>query len=285
MRPDVFISHASEDKKTFVRPLATRLTELGLTVWYDEFSLRPGDSLRRSIDTGLSQCRHAIVVLSSKFIEKRWTNWELDGLVGLHIEASRSIIIPIWLGLSAKQIREYSPPLADIVALRADKGVTSVADRILSIVSPKKDFTAPIYSADNAENVRKALSALRELLCHGVHLNADEAPHLSVRFLTERQSEAVLVWLASSRADNPSFEVSARHSVAGWVLHRQDALVLDSIEKGSVYDKYLVASPRIRQRYAPRSFGLMTEPNRSASSRWKASMQTSSPTKSLSSNP
>src|SRR5580704_17865639 len=102
MRPDVFISHASEDKKTFVRPLATRLTELGLTVWYDEFSLRPGDSLRRSIDTGLSQCRHAIVVLSSKFIEKRWTNWELDGLVGLHIEASRSIIISIWLGLSAK---------------------------------------------------------------------------------------------------------------------------------------------------------------------------------------
>src|ERR1043166_7581425 len=87
MPPDVFISHASEDKETFVRPLATRLVELGLTVWYDEFSLQAGDSLRRSIDAGLSQCRHAVVVLSPKFIEKRWTNWELDGLVGRHIEA------------------------------------------------------------------------------------------------------------------------------------------------------------------------------------------------------
>jgi hypothetical protein len=42
MKPDIFISHASEDKDAFVRPLATKLTALGLTVWYDEFSLRVG---------------------------------------------------------------------------------------------------------------------------------------------------------------------------------------------------------------------------------------------------
>ena len=49
---DVFISHASEDKDTFVRPLAVALNALGVTVWYDEFSLRPGDSISRSIDKG-----------------------------------------------------------------------------------------------------------------------------------------------------------------------------------------------------------------------------------------
>ncbi len=47
---DVFISHASEDKDEIVRPLANALIAEGLTVWYDEFSLKIGDSLRRKID-------------------------------------------------------------------------------------------------------------------------------------------------------------------------------------------------------------------------------------------
>lgn len=41
---DIFVSHASEDKASFVRPLAEALVNLGATVWYDEFSLRLGDS-------------------------------------------------------------------------------------------------------------------------------------------------------------------------------------------------------------------------------------------------
>lgn len=43
---DVFISHASEDKDDFVRPLANALITEGLDVWYDEMALRIGDSLR-----------------------------------------------------------------------------------------------------------------------------------------------------------------------------------------------------------------------------------------------
>src|SRR5262249_39849411 len=42
---DVFISHASEDKKTIVEPLAAALSDLGVKVWYDNFLLRGGDSL------------------------------------------------------------------------------------------------------------------------------------------------------------------------------------------------------------------------------------------------
>ncbi len=52
---DVFISHASEDKDSFVRPLAVALKQLGASVWYDEFSLKLGDSMSRSIDKGLSK--------------------------------------------------------------------------------------------------------------------------------------------------------------------------------------------------------------------------------------
>ena len=65
---DVFISHASEDKDTFVRPLAHALNNLGVKVWYDEFSLRLGDSLSRSIDKGLAESAFGVVVISPHFI-------------------------------------------------------------------------------------------------------------------------------------------------------------------------------------------------------------------------
>ncbi len=57
---DVFISHASEDKDEVVRPLATALQRSGLKVWYDEFELRIGDSLRRKIDQGLAGSRFGL---------------------------------------------------------------------------------------------------------------------------------------------------------------------------------------------------------------------------------
>jgi hypothetical protein len=60
MEWDVFISHASEDKEGFVRPLAKRLQEDELRVWFDEFTLTVGDSLRRSIDRGLVKSRYGM---------------------------------------------------------------------------------------------------------------------------------------------------------------------------------------------------------------------------------
>ena len=77
---DAFISHASEDKDDFVRPLAEFLDRAGLSVWYDEFSLSAGDSLSRSIDKGLARSRFGIVVLSNSFLQKRWPEYELRGL-------------------------------------------------------------------------------------------------------------------------------------------------------------------------------------------------------------
>lgn len=36
---DAFICHASEEKDDLVRPLAARLSQQRIEVWYDEFSL------------------------------------------------------------------------------------------------------------------------------------------------------------------------------------------------------------------------------------------------------
>ncbi len=73
---DVFVAHASEDK-SFVTPLALSLTQTGLKVWYDDFVLKVGDSLRREVDKGLVQSRYGIVILSHYFFRKQWPQKEM----------------------------------------------------------------------------------------------------------------------------------------------------------------------------------------------------------------
>lgn len=68
---DVFVSMRGRTRCDFVRPLAHALEARRLRPWYDEFTLRPGDSLRRSIDHGLLTSQAGIVVLSPAFFAKR----------------------------------------------------------------------------------------------------------------------------------------------------------------------------------------------------------------------
>ncbi len=92
---DAFISHATEDKDDLVRPLAGLLKKYGFRIWYDEFEIEIGDSLRESIDQGLVNSRYGIVILSQKFLDKNWTKYELNSLVAKEI-AGEKVILPIW---------------------------------------------------------------------------------------------------------------------------------------------------------------------------------------------
>jgi hypothetical protein len=113
---DAFISHATEDKHAVARPLAEALRRLGFEVWYDEFQLKVGDSLRRAIDRGLASSRFGIVVLSAAFFAKNWPQYELDGLVAREM-AGGKVILPLWHKLSKDEVIAYSPSLADKLAL------------------------------------------------------------------------------------------------------------------------------------------------------------------------
>jgi hypothetical protein len=114
---DAFISHASEDKDELVRPLAEKLITAGFSVWYDDYELTVGDSLRRSIDRGLSASRFGIVVLSPHFFAKNWTQYELDGLVAREMDAGSKVILPLWHKVSKDEVMRNSPSLAEKVAL------------------------------------------------------------------------------------------------------------------------------------------------------------------------
>lgn len=131
----MFISHASEDKDEVARPLRDALARLGVTVWLDEAQMRVGHSLRRSIDEGIRSSRFGVVILSEAFFEKGWTNHELDGLVTRTVAGEQSIL-PIWHGLSAAQVRAFSPTLADKVALSTEQyTIAEIAEQIADVVA------------------------------------------------------------------------------------------------------------------------------------------------------
>ena len=131
---DVFISHTSEDKDEVVRPLATALRDAGLKVWYDEFELRIGDSLRRKIDKGLASSRFGVVVLSRDFFGRGWPEYELDGLVTRTVSGEQ-VLLPVWHNVTKREVMDHSPPLADRVARStATHTVEEIAAEIVDVL-------------------------------------------------------------------------------------------------------------------------------------------------------
>ena len=136
-RWDVFISHAWEDKESFARPLAKALEAKGLRVWFDEFTLRVGDKLRRSIDHGLANSRYGVVILSPHFFRKKWSQIELDGLVAREALGEK-VVLPVWHNINAEQIKKHSLPLADRIAVSSERGLEHVVSELLKVVRPFK---------------------------------------------------------------------------------------------------------------------------------------------------
>jgi TIR domain len=137
-RWDAFISHASEDKDTVARPLYDFLKYKGLDVWYDEFTLKVGDSLRKSIDLGLSKSVCGIVILSKNFFSKNWPEQELNGLYARATSTSKKIILPVWHTVTKQDVLDYSPMLADLVALSTNNGIENIAKELESEIRKLK---------------------------------------------------------------------------------------------------------------------------------------------------
>ena len=97
--------------------------------------MRIGHSLRRKIDEGIRSSRFGVVILSTAFLRKGWTNHELDGLVTRTVAGEQSLL-PIWHDLTADDVRTFSPSLADKVALSTSQfSIDEIADQIAEVVS------------------------------------------------------------------------------------------------------------------------------------------------------
>ena len=72
---DVFLSHSKQDKAV-VRPLAERLRKDGVNVLFDEWVLKPGDSIPSKIEEGLERSRVLVLCMSANAFGSDWAQLE-----------------------------------------------------------------------------------------------------------------------------------------------------------------------------------------------------------------
>jgi hypothetical protein len=105
-------------------------------VWYDEYTLIAGQSLRASIEKGLKECKKCVLVLSTNFLSNDgWTKAEFDSVFTREIFETTDVIIPVWHGVQKKDVYNYSPRLLDKVGIPSTLGTEEVARRILRAIN------------------------------------------------------------------------------------------------------------------------------------------------------
>lgn len=130
-KPHAFISHDSRDKIAIAKPIAMGLSKVMCPVWFDEFSLNVGDNLRKSIELGIKESKKCILILSKHFLSNSgWTKTEFDSIFTRELVEERNIILPVWVDVTKKDIYEYSPSLANKVAVKWSEGEAEVIRKI-----------------------------------------------------------------------------------------------------------------------------------------------------------
>jgi len=129
---DFFISHAFQDARDIAKPLSDALNAKGLLSWYADYSLKAGDNIRASIEYGLARSRFGIVILSKQFLEMRWTQIELNDLATREMNGMK-VLLPVWDKVGFRDVYDYSPVLADRVAISTEKGLEYAVQRLWDV--------------------------------------------------------------------------------------------------------------------------------------------------------
>ena len=128
---DAFVIHANEDKSVFVRPLVYTLKLMGYRIWFDEFEVKIGDSIRRTIDKGLAISDFGIAIISKAFLKKEWPQYELNGLITREM-VGKKVVLPVWFNVSFEEVLNYSPSIADKAAITGTEGNIEHVAQIIS---------------------------------------------------------------------------------------------------------------------------------------------------------
>jgi len=78
----VFISHSARDAD-WARSFAQALKERGVTVWFDEFDVRPGESVRDALEAGLRGSDVLVALLDADSPSRPNLFFELGAAIGM----------------------------------------------------------------------------------------------------------------------------------------------------------------------------------------------------------
>lgn len=129
---DVFICHASEDKKQIVYPILEAFKKNEISYWIDNEQIEWGDSIPKKINYALLNYRFFLVVLSPAFIKKAYPNNELMVAINKCLCNDKQEILVLLVGTEEEKqhIRSQYPPLSDKLFHPWDGKISLIVDKI-----------------------------------------------------------------------------------------------------------------------------------------------------------
>ena len=128
--PRIFLSHNAKDKGG-VRQIAAAIAVTGARVWFDEWEIRPGDSIPGAIEQGLTQFNLFALAWSRAAAKSQWVQTEMDAAVSRWVDDSTIRIVPVILDRTP--LPTLLSPLRFVEAIDGD--YVRVARELLDIES------------------------------------------------------------------------------------------------------------------------------------------------------
>lgn len=118
--PTIFLSHNTADKE-FVRRLTAALAATGARAWFDEWTIRPGDSIPGAIEGGISSFDTFALVWSEASSKSRWVKTEMEAAF------TRWLAACLWYTFTYNHI--FIHPEYKVALGRAQKGLIDRATK------------------------------------------------------------------------------------------------------------------------------------------------------------
>lgn len=140
----VYLAHASEDKLA-ARKIAKVLMVRGIDVWFDEWEISGGDSLRQKMEEGLNEASHFVVLLTPVSMKKPWVQLEIDaGLVGR--VGGKNRFVGARLGVTPADLTIFLQTMhCPEIDPDSDASLVSFADMILGVSRKPELGERPTY--------------------------------------------------------------------------------------------------------------------------------------------
>ena len=160
-RPAAFLSYSSENKDVAGR-LARNLIENGVDVWYDQWQMKPGDSLRRKIDEGIERAGFFLVLLTPESLASEWVATELDAGMVRRIQGYCRLI-PILRGIQREEVPATLQGIRWVVLDDYDSGLQDLLNGLYDRTEKPVPGEAPSW-ASSKSLTRTQLSKVAESL-------------------------------------------------------------------------------------------------------------------------
>jgi hypothetical protein len=264
--PKAFFCHSSADKTEFADRLAGDLRAAGVDVWYDQWEIAPGDSLRRKVDSGIEGATQFLALITPNSLKSEWVQTELDAGMVKKIEGTCRLI-PVLAGVAVDdlpptlrsvrcvQLEPYEAGLREVIAVCYDvsakpplgtppawaveqplpqKGLSVHAQRLATLLNERSEHALaatgapdPILSIDD---VVQALGMTE----HEVDEAADELETTGWAILLRRNVLGLPISLGHIRP-SPLLFVETDPVFKGW-NPREDARALAAVMVNSGKD-------------------------------------------------